>query len=713
MFILTNQSDTIYLYMLIVAPTIVYLSLFTSLVFSILLFIVLVANPKSRINRVFALFLFFGAVWGFFIGLWGFDITAYQERTIGIIATVFGIYPTVISYFFFGLIFLRKPYKLWFLYAIPTYIFFSYLTTTDAIISYAQKPFPGGLGVHQRSIEGDYLIPAVLWGASFVLILAVYLIRELFKKTSDKVHFQKVRLLLIDTVVVSSLVIAYNLNSAFWSFPLDIVGMLLAAIILTYGLLRFELVDVNVNLRNTLVNVIFAIFLSGFYSLFIILIRFLVPNHLDNYIWWPAIITAIYMTSISLPIRERILRFVDVTFYRTRYDYRETINKFTEKVGETLDLEELSRSIIKTIKETFNAESVHIFVLQNRRYESLNCSKDCYFERDEPFIKFLHTRDEIIDDQDIHLTSLEEKKLLHLEPKIIIPLKAGDELNGILFVGPRFSEDYYSQEDKNLLTTLGQASSIALKNALLYEEVVNNKKEIEKLLGHEREVNESKNEFVSIVSHYLRTPLTTIKGYSDLLLQGGNKPEEVKEYTNHAFNEQKRLASLVEDLIIISSLEKGQLSLIMTNVSIDSIINKVVDDFTSLATEKGIFLKIKKGENVGNVKVDLQKIGQAISNIVDNAIKFTRIGGVTIGVRRNNSDLEVYVKDTGIGIDTEEVPKLFQKFHRGTSIKTLNFEGTGLGLYITKLIIEAHNGEIKVSSELGKGSEFCIYLPLD
>ncbi len=140
--------------MLIVAPTIVYLSLFTSLVFSILLFIVLVANPRSRINRVFALFLFFGAVWGFFIGLWGFDITAYQERTIGIIATVFGIYPAVISYFFFGLIFLRKPYKLWFLYAIPTYIFFSYLTTTDAIISYAQKPFSGGLGVHQRSIEG-------------------------------------------------------------------------------------------------------------------------------------------------------------------------------------------------------------------------------------------------------------------------------------------------------------------------------------------------------------------------------------------------------------------------------------------------------------------------------------------------------------------------------------------------------------------------------
>lgn len=699
--------------MVVINPLMVLLSLFTSLIFSILLVITWVANSKSSLNRLFSIFLVSGILWGLFVALWGMNITPFQEYLVLVAVTNLGIYPAVLSYFFFGLVFLNKSYKPWLLYAIPTFIIFSLLSFSDKVTYVADKAFPGGYGPHQRSGTGDLLYLTVAWGGSFIVILIIYLVRDLLKKSKDKNHTQKVKLFLITTVILTTFVILYNVTPSLWNYPIDIFGLLVAAALLTYGILKYELVDVNVRLRNTLVNIIFAIFLAGAYSLLIIVLRFFIPTRFDNYIWWPAIIAAIYITSISSPLRERLLRFVDITFYRTRYDYRETINKFAEKVGEILDLEKLSRSLIKTIKETFNTESVHIFVLQNRRYESLNCSKDCYFERDEPFIKFLHTRDEIIDDQDIHLTSLEEKKLAHLKPKIIIPLKAGDELNGILFVGPRVSEDYYSQEDKNLLITLGQASSIALKNALLYEEVVKNKKEIEKLLDHEREVNESKNEFVSIVSHYLRTPLTTIKGYLDLLLQGGNKPEEVKEYTNHAFNEQKRLASLVEDLIIISSLEKGQLSLIMTNVSIDSIINKVVDDFTSLATEKGIFLKIKKGENVGNVRVDLQKIGQAISNIVDNAIKFTQLGGVTIGVRRNNSDLEVYVKDTGIGIDTEEVPKLFQKFHRGTSIKTLNFEGAGLGLYITKLIIEAHNGEIKVSSELGKGSTFSIYLPLD
>ena len=119
---------------------------------------------------------------------------------------------------------------------------------------------------------------------------------------------------------------------------------------------------------------------------------------------------------------------------------------------------------------------------------------------------------------------------------------------------------------------------------------------------------------------------------------------------------------------------------------------------------------IKKG--VGEINADQQKLTQAISNLVDNAIKFTKIGGITIEIRKKISQVEICVGDTGIGIDPQEIPKLFQKFHRGTSIKTFTYEGSGLGLYITKLIVEAHSGEIKTSSELGKGSRFCIYLPI-
>jgi signal transduction histidine kinase len=671
-----------------------------------------VANAKSRINQIFALFLFSGVIWGFFIGLWGLNISSYQEYLFGTIATIFGIFPATISYFFFGLVFLRKPFKLWLLYTIPTYLFFSYLAITEAIVSYAEKPFAEGFGVHQRAAEGAFFMLAIVWGASLIAILITYLIKELFKKGADKTHLLKVKLLLIDTVLVSSLVVVYNANPGFWGIPLDMVGMLAAAVILTYGILRFELVDVNVRLRNTLVNIIFAVFLTGAYSLLIVLIRFIVPYRFDTYIWWPAIVAAIYLTSISLPLRDRILRFVDIAFYQTRYDYRETISKFASQVGEILELKSLSDFITATIKQTFGAESTHLFVLLKGRYEAFNCSGECYLEKKDPITNFLVKNERPISEEEINESLLDHKKMEHLKPKVIVPLNSGDDLVGALFVGQRVSGDFYSGEDKNLLYTLGQASAIALKNSSLYQEVLENEKEIEKLLSHERDVNESKNEFVNIVSHYLRTPLTSIKGYLDMLLRDRLSSVEKSDYLTRAYNEQKRLSSLVEDLISISSLEKGKLHLFKKSLSLSEVIEKVVDDFSSLAQEKNLYLKTATKGNLGTINADSQKIIQAISNLVDNAIKFTKIGGITIKAVKKDSRVEICVEDTGVGVDEQEIPKLFQKFHRGTSVKTFTYEGSGLGLYITKLIIETHGGEIKASSELGKGSRFCIYLPL-
>ena len=690
----------------------VLLALFNSLIFSILLVIVWIANSKNSINRVFSLFLVSGVFWGLFVALWGMNITPFQEYVVVASVAIFGIYPAVISYFFFGLVFLKKGYKPWLLYAIPTYFLFSYLSTTTGVTYVRDDPFIGGAGPHQRAGNGDLLSLVVVWGASFIVILIIYLLKELRQKSEDKIHRQKVKLFLLTTIIVSTFVVFYNITPALWNYPIDIVGLLIAASLLTYGILRCELVDVNVRLRNTLANIIFAILFTVIYVSLIASLRFIVPDRFDNYLWWAAIIAAIYITSVLQPLRERLLRFIDVALYQVRYDYRETINEFTSKVGEMLELEELSGSIVKTIKGTFGSKSVHLFVLSKGRYRALKGSQDISFGIADPIISFLHKNERAIGEEEIKEGFPSFDKIKTLKPQVAVPLKSGRDLIGFLFVSQRISEDFYSSEDKKLLFTLGRASAIALKNALLYQEVLDNKEEIEKLLSHEREVNESKNEFVTIVSHYLRTPLTTTKGYLDFLLKGKLKPEEEKNYLSNIYKEQKRLGSLVEDLISISSLEKGVLKLFKTKVAIDSLINKVVDDFTSLASEKNLYLKPDVGKGLGEIFVDSQKIEQAISNLVGNAIKFTSTGGITLKIRGGQSQVEICVEDTGIGIEPEEITKLFQKFHRGTSIQTFTYEGSGLGLYITKLIIEAHGGNIKVSSELGKGSTFCIYLPI-
>jgi signal transduction histidine kinase len=690
----------------------VLLALFNSLIFGILLIIVWIANPKRSINRVFSLFLISGFVWGLLVAFWGMDITPSQERFLVASTAIFGIYPAVLGYFFFGLVFLQKDYRPWLFYVIPTYIFLCYLMTTEAITYVRDEPFLGGSGPHQRAGNGDLLPLAIAWGGSLILILIAYLIKELRKKLKDKVHSQKVKLFLLTTIIVAAFVIFYNITPALWNYPIDILGLLVAAALLTYGILRYELVDVNVKLRNTLANIIFAIILTVVYVSLIASLRFIVTDRFDNYLWWTAIVAAIYLTSMLQPLRERVLRFIDVALYRVRYDYRETINKFTSLVGEILELEELAGFITKTIENTFEPKSAHLFVLSEGKYQPLKGPQKSFLVKEGPFIDFLRVNERAIGEEEISksLASFDEVK--RLNPKVIIPLRSGKDLIGFLSIGQRTSEDFYSQEDKNLLFTLGQASAIALKNALLYQEVLDNKEEIEKLLGHEREVNESKNEFVSIVSHYLRTPLTSIKGCLDLLLKGAATSKEREEYLIRVSNEQKKLSTLVEDLISISALERGELHLFKTKVSLVSLIKKVVDDYTLSVNEKGLYLKTAFNNKVDTFNADSQKLAQAISNLVDNAIKFTNVGGVTIKVGKEDSKAIICVEDTGIGIDQQQIPKLFQKFHRGTDVKTFNYEGSGLGLYITKLIIEAHRGEIKVSSELGKGSRFCVYLPI-
>lgn len=689
----------------------VILALFNTLVFGVLLIIVLAANSKTSINRLFSLFLLSGVVWGLFVALWGMNITPFQEYLAVVSVAVFGIYPAVVSYFFFGLVFLQKSYKPWLWYAIPTYFLFSYLSTTDAVTYVRDEPFLGGAGPHQRAGNGDLLPLTVAWGGSFIVILIVYLIKELLKKSKDKAHIQKVRLFLLTTIIVTAFVIFYNITPALWNYPIDILGLLIAAALLTYGILRYELVDVNVKLRNTLANIIFALGFTAIYVGLVASIRPIVADRFGNFIWWAAIVAAIYLTSILQPLRERILRFIDVALYRIRYDYRETINKFTFLVGEILELDRLSSFITKTIEDTFGPESVHLFVLYREKYQTLKGPKKLSFVKEAPIINYILKNERAIGEEEINESLVSFDEVKRLNPKVIIPLRGGKDLIGFLFIGQRISEDFYSQEDKNLLLTLGQASAIALKNALLYQEVLNNKEEIEKLLGHEREVNESKNEFVSIVSHYLRTPLTSIKGYLDLLLKGAATSKEREEYLIRVSHEQKKLSTLAEDLISISALERGELHLFKTKISLVSLVKKVVDDCTLSVSEKGLYLKTAFDSKIDTINADPQKLAQAISNLVDNAIKFTNVGGVTIKLAKEDSRTQICIEDTGIGVDPEEIPKLFQKFHRGTDVKTFNYEGSGLGLYITKLIIEAHKGAIKVSSEPGKGSRFCVYLP--
>jgi len=230
----------------------------------------------------------------------------------------------------------------------------------------------------------------------------------------------------------------------------------------------------------------------------------------------------------------------------------------------------------------------------------------------------------------------------------------------------------------------------------------------------EVELDHMKSDIISIVSHELRSPLTSIKGYVDLMMAGdlGEVPEHMKGYLDIVSSNANRLATLIDDMLDLSRIESGKLHMSFGKVDV-----KYLCDYVYLTMKPQAE---KKEQQLGNeaqpgltISGDMDRLQQALTNLVSNAIKYTpEQGEVKIQARTSDDHVTISVIDNGFGISEDDQRKLFQKFFRVKNEKTRNIGGTGLGLCITRSIIEAHEGTIEIESEPGKGSKFQIHLPL-
>jgi signal transduction histidine kinase len=232
-----------------------------------------------------------------------------------------------------------------------------------------------------------------------------------------------------------------------------------------------------------------------------------------------------------------------------------------------------------------------------------------------------------------------------------------------------------------------------------------------------RKLDNAKSEFISIASHQLRTPLTAIKGFISLLLEGsyGKVNSIHREVMNKVYLSNERLIALVEDMLNLSRIESGRMEYNFEKVKIEDVAKEVYDTFAIRSREKGLKLELKLPETpLPEATTDRNKIREVISNLVDNSIKYTLKGWVSIRLSQKDDKIIVAITDTGIGIPQEELPYLFEKFSRGKDISRLNTGGTGLGLHVGKRMIEALHGAIRVESEgEGKGSTFFIEVPIE
>lgn len=238
-------------------------------------------------------------------------------------------------------------------------------------------------------------------------------------------------------------------------------------------------------------------------------------------------------------------------------------------------------------------------------------------------------------------------------------------------------------------------------------------------ITHEKEVDEARVEFLSTASHELRTPLSSIKESIELLMEDDKKNfnREQKNLLAIAHKNINRLVILVNDLLDLTKIESGKMKFTFEKTNIAGLIEEAVITFGIIAKEKSVELTVKIKKDLPEIYLDKQRILQVLANLLSNAIKFTPSGGKIVveaaPYRFNDNFIQICVADSGIGIDKKDMPNLFKKFQQFAEAQPGGTKGSGLGLSITKDIINLHNGNIWVESEAGKGSRFVFILPIE
>jgi len=300
------------------------------------------------------------------------------------------------------------------------------------------------------------------------------------------------------------------------------------------------------------------------------------------------------------------------------------------------------------------------------------------------------------------------QKVCGIKTSVVYPIISRNRSLGSMIFSLSKNENEISDQEWEVLAGFTNAVGIALENASLYKRLHLANQKL-------KDLDKQKDEFISVAAHELRAPMTAIKGFLSMIMEGdaGKVNDKVKDYLSEAVQGNDRLIRLVNNMLNVARIEEGRMVYKMGNVNLSKATQTVFKEYELEAQKKGlkISLNIPSGL-MDRVYVDQDRIHEVISNLVSNAVKYTDKGFVSINLSQpDKQTVKLEVKDTGLGISQEEQKKLFEKFTQ-TSSGAGKQMGSGLGLYITKLLVEKFGGKLGLESETAKGTAFWFELPL-
>jgi two-component system phosphate regulon sensor histidine kinase PhoR len=323
----------------------------------------------------------------------------------------------------------------------------------------------------------------------------------------------------------------------------------------------------------------------------------------------------------------------------------------------------------------------------------------------------------------LRMLGISEKDVVNRNLDSIVKISEGDkQLHFKDFIlRKKIGKDTVTSQKENLklMTSFGKQLYVNLTSSAIKEGSEAGLGAIITLndVSREKELEEMKLDFVSMAAHELRTPLTAIRGYLSVLQEEitANLSKEQKSFLDKAFISSSQLAALVENLLSVSRIERGAMKLEAESQDWKKILKEIVTNYTPLSKEKGINLKLSCPDGLPLVLVDKFRISEVLSNLIGNALNYTNSEGIvelSTEYDEKNNQVVTHIQDTGQGIPESALPHLFTKFFRVSGVLEQGSKGTGLGLYISKAIVNMHRGDIWVESEIGKGSKFSFSVPV-
>lgn len=712
--------------MINLALIVLVLALIANLLLALL---VIFRDPKSATNKLFFVLVLSMSIWG------TLSYLSYKNTDTLLLARMVLFTAVVFATFFFlfvatfpsrGTVLPRKTYMAAFLWS----VFVMLLTLTPLCFSAIEPSNNGGLGspVVGPGI-GIFGLTVGFYDIGGVILLARKTFRSRGEERAKRLYLWVGVLIMLGLILLSQFIFpTFFSNTTF--IPYATVFILPFIAFTSYAIVKHQLLDIRAAATRGLAYALSLGFIGVTYGVVVFVLTGVLPE--DSLKGNTGRLSYIALALVTAVVYPTVKNFFDSltkkVFYRDAYDPQLFIDQLNKVFVSNAQLENLLQQtntiIINTLKSEYST-----FLVNKTAYDAPRWIGDSGHELDNSSIELLnefadHLSGKVIVSE--YLDANKHLRSLLLDRNIAILVRLVPSLDydlpgiGYLVLGQKKSGNLYTSQDLKILEIIANELVIAVENALRFEEIekftITLQEKVDKATKELRDTNkklidldEAKDEFISMASHQLRTPLTSMKGYVSMVLEedSGKINDMQRKLLDQAFVSSQRMVYLIADLLNVSRLKTGKFIIEGKPTDLGKVVEEEVSQLVETAKSRNLELTYDKPKDFPLLMLDETKIRQVIMNFTDNAIYYTPAGGhIHVYLEDTGQTIECRVEDDGLGVPKAEQHHLFTKFYRAGNAKKARPDGTGLGLFMAKKVIAAQGGTIIFRSTEGKGSTF-------